>query len=36
MPASYGKFFTNKEYDYAFMTVRRLGRYQCVCLSDQR
>ncbi|RPD56267.1 GMC oxidoreductase [Lentinus tigrinus ALCF2SS1-7] len=21
MPASYGKFFTNKEYDYAFMTI---------------
>ena len=33
MPASYGKFFMNKEYDYAFMTVRTLfPSYQCVYL----
>lgn len=34
MPASYGKFFTNKEYDYAFMTVRPLRPYPCVYPSD--
>ena len=36
MPASYGKFFMNKEYDYAFMTVRAPLHSISASISDSR